>query len=240
MTLKADVVVDVGFEKSFLRMGTIKVGETIKRKERISVKNPEKVSFGEVTSTLPGMDGKVVESKDADGKKVFDLELTYKPAKTGSLHGKVRVKTNHPKLPTIELRTWANIEGDIGLKPKRLTLRKSSNKDSSRTVILKSQKQPFKLIKAEDPDGKLTVTVETITKKREYAIKVALSEAGKKLGKNFSTRVVITTDRKDQPTFELPVFFNASVSAGKKGPGNLKVKKMPLKPLIKTKPEAGK
>jgi hypothetical protein len=211
LTLSANVVVEVDFERPFLRIQNAKKGAESVQTVQILSKSPETLEFGEVNSEVKGLVPKLIKA-EKDGKISWSLEIRFKPDAIGEFSGSVTVKVKKPKETVLTLNMSGRVEGDIWFNPISLTIFKDQGtpeKKAEGVVILKSDKNSFKILKAGDSSGKFAVTTKTIAKGKEYNVTVAVSEKQNKES-NFSSKVVITTDSNEQPTIEIPVHYMAS------------------------------
>jgi hypothetical protein len=237
LTVSANVIVDLDFERNFVRFPTTRMGEQTSQAMPILAVNPEALAFGKVTSTVDGVTGNVLR-EEADGKPVWSLQLYFKPKTIGSIAGQVDVKVLKPEEKTLSLNVTGVVEGDIKALPTFVSLRKLENGTAPEgKVTLKSEKGPFKIRKIAEEQGYVKVTTKTVTAGKEYALTVGVTALGM-TQERFSTKVVITTDSHAQPSIDLPVsFFGGKLPVvqgtkpGKGPPQNIKVLK-PAKPVL--------
>jgi len=237
LMVSANVIVDLDFERNFVRFPTTRMGEQTSQAMPILAANPEGLAFGEVTSTVDGVTGSVLK-ETADGKTVFSLQLYFKPKTIGSIAGQVDLRVLKPEEKTLSLNVTGVVEGDIKALPTFVSLRKLEDGTApGGKVTLKSEKGAFKIRKIVEEQGYVKVTAKTVTAGKEVALTVAVTALGM-TQERFSTRVVITTDSKAQPTIDLPVsFFSGKLPVVQgtkpiKGPPqNIKVLK-PAQPVL--------
>jgi hypothetical protein len=237
LTVSANVIVDLDFERNFVRFPTTRMGEETSQAMPILAANPEALAFGAVTSTVDGVTGSVLK-EEADGKTVFSLQLYFKPKTIGSIAGQVDLRVLKPEEKTLSLNVTGTVEGDIQALPTFVSLRKLEGGTAPEgKVTLKSEKKTFKIRKIVEEQGYVKVTTKTVTAGKEYALTVAVTALGM-TQERFSTKVVITTDSPTQPSVDLPVSFFSGKPAAVPGakplkapPQNIKVLK-PAKPVL--------
>ncbi len=208
--MKANVIVELGFARTSLRFGAARVGHVSKQRVDVLVNTAEPVKFGEVTSTLEGMSAELREAPPAakGGEKKRVLEVSYDPKKLGRINGTVSVATDHPKHPTLTLRVYGEVRGDISAHPSRVTINLS--RAVATPLQVSSVKGPFKVTGAKDKDGYLKITKKQKTSEgRAWELDLLLTDKAKAKTRSFSSSVVITTDDKAQPSLEVPIYFHA-------------------------------
>ena len=206
--MSVNVIVDLDFERPYVRFPPTSLGEEETMTMNILAKDPAAVTFGEVSCSVESMKAKVIR-EDKDGAPRWKLELVYKPAVTGRISGNVEVKVLKPEEKVLTLSVSADVEGDIRVLPRALTIRKPKEGDaeiSGRKVTLKANSGTFKIKGFEDPNGFVTAKKQTITEQKEYALDVTITPKGMKQ-ERFNTELVIKTNSAKQPVIKIPVNF---------------------------------
>jgi len=228
LTLSANVVVDLGFERDFLALSGVRRGEAKTEKVRVLAKEPEKLKFGPVKTDVEGLTTKLVSEPGPDGKPGWTLDVNYKPTKIGDFSGTVSVETTAPTPKTLTLNVRAKVEGDIRLEPTRLTVVKGDETGAVGVVQVRSDRERFKIKEAKDPQGFVTAKIKTDAAGQRYTLEVTLTDEGKKHEPTVNTTVTIVTDSKDQPELKLPVYFRRP-SAKSPGQGGARPAGLPKK-----------
>jgi hypothetical protein len=209
LTVNCNVVVDVDLERTFVPLGMVKLGDEPAMAIPFIGKALDAAEFGEVRVDMPDLKAWLVKV-NKDGRQVPQLEMKYKATALGAASGRVTVKLLKPRVADLVVSLNVNVQGDITILPPQVFLRASAQGAVAPQVVeLKTDKAPFKVKKVEDPDRLLDVRLETAEPGKWYKLHVALKD-GKGPGHDFSTKVVVTTDARQQPTLVVPVTFSAS------------------------------
>lgn len=188
-------------------------GELIERSVPIIKAVPEAVKFGPVTSTLPGLEGTVAKATASTegGKTAYVLNLAFTPKAKGTLRGNVTVTTDHPRFPKLDLHVYGNVTGDIALQPTRVTV--SVTRQGATTVRATSRRGPFKITGTSEPQGLVDITPKPQGDGATWMIDLQPTDKAKASEKSIPTTVVLSTDSKEQPKLELPVFVHVPRAA---------------------------
>lgn len=215
LTVKANVVVDLDFERPHLRFPTIMIGEESVQTVAILAANPAALVFGPIKSKLPGLKTRLVKG-DKDGKAVYSLELRYKPQAVANVSDTVELSVLKPEERVLILNVSAFVQGDIKASPSILSMRKTQGAESVEgTVTVRAEKGTFTVKKAVDAAGYLSVTREEVEAGKEYRLLVKVKDKGMAEDR-FTTTIVVTTSSKLQPTLDVPVnFYSAKPPAAK-------------------------
>lgn len=206
LTVKANVVVDLDFERPHLRFPTITIGEESVQVVPILAADPASLVFGPIKSKLPGLKTKLVK-EEKDGKPAYSLELRYKPAAVANISDTVELSVLKPEERVLTLNVSAFVQGDIKASPSILSLRKTEGAGPVEgKVTVRADKGTFGIKKMTDAAGYLSVAREEVEAGKEYRLLVTVKEKGMK-EERFTTTLVVTTSSKLQPTLEIPVNF---------------------------------
>ncbi len=216
LTVSGNILVELDFDQPYLRFAGLKVGTEKKQTVKILAKEPEKLELGEVTTDVEGVTAEVVKSTGENGKPSYSLLVTFVPKKAGRFTGAIMVKTNHPKASELKLRMGGEVDGDITMKPPRLTIWAESGGRMEHSVVVTSEKKPFKIMDIEGKDPRLTIRKTETKKGYEYKLIVEPTKEGTKSEKVFSVNYILRTDSKEQPTLELPVYYRTRAPRGVK------------------------
>ncbi len=236
LKVNANVVVELGFERSYLRFPNIKKGESLTQRMKVLAKNPKGLKLSNLEVSLEGASAKIVKEKDDKGVMQTYVEVTVKGTKIGNQTGRVSMKTNNPKVKELTLRFNVAVEGEIQVVPRRLTLRIDEEDRRETTATVQSNTVKFKIKNAQDPSGRVLIKVDPIKKGTSYRLTVSLNEKAELESGRFTSNVIIATDNKDQPTLTLPVYLLSRTTRGKgeadmKKP-HLRQKNLSVKPPI--------
>jgi len=215
LTVSANVLVDLDFERTHLRFTKMKPGDENVQVMGILAKNPGAVVFGEVTSTLEGLEAKLIKG-EKEGTAAWSLELRYKANTVGKNMGRVELKVLKPEDKVLSLNVSVQVEGNIKAVPSVLSLRKPADASmkTSGTVTLKADEGTFTIKKIEEAMGYLKIKREVVTPGKEYRIIVEPSKKSD-VGDRFSTNIFISTDSSQQPKIQVPVhYFSGKIPVG--------------------------
>jgi len=225
LTVKANVVVDLDFERPHLRFPTIMIGEESVQVVPILAADPAALQFGPIKSKLPGLKTKLIKEQK-DGKPAYSLELRYKPKEVANVSDTVELSVLKPEERVLILNVSAFVQGDIKASPSILSMRKVQDAGAVEgTVTVRAEKGTFTVKKAVDAAGYLSVTKEEVEAGKEYRLLVKVKDKGMAEDR-FTTTIVVTTSSALQPTLDIPVnFYSAkppsSKPAGTAGPTGL-------------------
>ena len=206
--IKGEVLVDLDFAKSSVYFRRAKIGVTSTKSVDILLKDPKSIKFGKPEINCDGLQAKVVKKKGNNKDKLaYALELKYTPQKAGRQHGNLVLPLLN-KDKKLHLNISAKVEGDIVLRPERLSLWKNMPDTVVNEVVVKSDTARFHVLKAFDSSGRMDPEVITVQKGKHYVVKVKLTDKGKKETRSFTSKIRITTDFKKQPELEFNVFYS--------------------------------
>ena len=211
----------VGLEKRYVYVRTLDRGT--KHTERIPIlaKQPEGLQISEISSKLPGVSGRVLKETDKDGKPKHVLEVTIDASTVGRLNGTLEMKTNHPKVPKLQLRISGEVVGNIRATPRQAYLRAPKGGPDAAAPTTKvrvtAAKGNFRVRKVEDSTGRVQAKFTTLKAGSEYQVELSL---GPKAGtKYFKADVTVYTDSREQPTVVIPVSFRPRLGRTQRKPG---------------------
>ena len=121
----------------------------------------------------------------------------------------IRVYTNDPDTPTMDLNISGDVERFATIVPDRVRLSGYAENEIRATVkIIPEKKYAFKIVKTTAQNGK-NISYELMEKKREDHMEYFLNIAktSKKQGRYFDT-ITLETDSKISPTIRVKVFGN--------------------------------
>ena len=208
LKVKANVVVELGFTRTSLRFGSARVGQLTKQKVDLLQNTKKPVKLGEVSSTVEGMSAVLMTGppKTKDGGQKHALEVSFEPKKIGRINGTITLATDHPKYPSLSLRVYGEVRGDISANPSRVTI----NMSRALTTHLRvsSIRAPFKVKGAKDSEGFLEIEAKKMGDGKSWELDLAPSAKAKAKAGSFSSKIEIKTDDKAQPNLEVPVYFH--------------------------------
>lgn len=169
LSLKANVVVELAFDPSHLYLSRVKQGDEILRTLKIVARKPGDVRLGALTSDDPAVKVKLVPD-NADGGVGQMVEVRFKPTEINPrFKSTITLETGHPKIPSIDVRVQAAVEGDIVVQPNQLYImtrkdpKDGPKKDQPirRTLWVRSREVPFKILKVTSDMKHLSFKIET-------------------------------------------------------------------------------
>lgn len=214
LTIAAEVVVEVGFDRSSLYIPSVEVGKPVVKVVKILAKEPNKLKLEEPKVTNSDVFKPELLRGEIDGKKTFDLRLTVQSDDVGRVGDKVTIKTNHPDFPQIALRVRANIVGPIHFSPRRVYLTHASNRTK---VVLSSSAMKFKPLSAEDPRGEFKASITEVKPGRQYDIFIEATEEFQKKNQGKTGYIHIRTNNKQQELIKVPVTYRPGKIKGAAG-----------------------
>ena len=181
----------------FLQLGDVAVGT--KRTEVVRVVAKDATDF-QVESAVPThpdqVQAKVVQTPEGPAVQV----VFQAGSLTGLVSGNVRVTTNHPKMPEVSLNYRAEVVGDLSVTPSRVTFPKPLEGQAPEPIevqVTSAAGKPFRIVKATDAAGLVQARIKA--GKQGTTVRLTAPEAPKPMG----GKIVLTTNRKDQPELEI-------------------------------------
>lgn len=205
LELKLTGMVDapVELQPAFLALGAVPVGT--RRTETVRVVTSEPGI--QVVEAVPGNPDQV-EASAIQTPEGPALRITFKAGPNpGIASDYVRVRTSHPKMPELNLAIRAEVTGDLAVTPARLTIpapQAGAPPSAVELKVVSASGKPFKIVKAVDPAG--LVQARVIPGKDGVVVRLTATQVPKGMGGS----IVLTTNRKDQPTLTTPYFLASS------------------------------
>lgn len=189
---------------SFLQLGEVAVGTTRTEVVRVVVKDAPGFQVEEAVPSHPEqVQAKVVRTPDGPA-----VQVAFQGGRTtGPVSGHVRVRTNHPKMPEVSLNYRAVVVGDLSVTPARVTFLQPAEGQVPEPVevqVASASGKPFRIVKATDPAGLVHARIKA--GRQGTTVQLTAPEAPKPMG----GKVVLTTNRKDQPELEIHYALGAA------------------------------
>ena len=174
LTLKGTVMVEVGFANPNLRIPTLQIDEEKGAETKFMVKDRKDFKVLGIETSTPDLTAKL---KPLEGETDEALVLMYKGKKVGPFNESVTIKTNRAGFETVRLQVSGMVKGDIEARPASVNFHQGSNK-TEQAVALRSEKKPFKVIKAVDKNNMVKATFKKGATNQEWNLTVTLLYTG--------------------------------------------------------------
>jgi hypothetical protein len=219
-------------EPEFLQLGRVAVGTT--RTETVRVKAQSGEAF-EITEVIPG-DPKRIQATVVRGPEGPSVKVTFDAGTTpGVVTGQMRIRTTHPKAAEVSLAYRAEVAGDLSATPTRIQIppvREGEPRPPIEVKVVSESGKPFKIVKVEDAAGLIQGKVQP----GKDGVTIALTAGTVPRGTNGT--LVLTTNRKDQPTLTVP-YFVGGANRPPLAPGVQRRPPAPIKPPMPVLPKRG-
>jgi hypothetical protein len=159
--LEGEATAELEIRPNQVFYGRIATSAAFTNQIEIVVGSPTPVTVTKVTSDSPYF-GTVLE-RTADGKS-WRLFVSTKPVlPKGSLRANVRIETDSPRYPQVDLPVSAFVVGEISFSPEEIVMAEDTNAPVIRFVIVRSEAQkPFEIRTVEPPAPGITANVQSI------------------------------------------------------------------------------
>lgn len=128
---------------------------------------------------------------------------TVPPMRPGSLQTSLRVTSDHPRLPTIEIPMQARIIGDIFSIPEELVLAPSNDRSRDRVFLVYSGlKKKFRITKVELPQPEMKAYIRPMALAQGYRIHLRNIIPSDSLN---GSNIVVITDCETMPALAVPL-----------------------------------
>ena len=188
-----------------LHFGTVKRRDGAKREIVIRDPGDGSLAVNEVTCDSPSVKVSLTRTDKPDLVYLVTAEL--KPgAPVGELKGKIKVSTNHPREPVVEIPVAADVVGDIETFPNQffLGLLKKGQTASKTITISTTSDKPLVIRKMDSPFDYVTITALTDIRGKKYSVTATLKDTAP-LG-NIKGEVVIHTNAPDQREIRVRIY----------------------------------
>ena len=188
-----------------LHFGTVKKRDGAKREIVVMDPGDGSLAVNEVTCDSPSV--KVSLTRNDKPDLVYLVTAEIKPgAPVGELKAKIKVSTNYPREPIVEIPVAADVVGDIEAVPNQFFLGLlKKGQSASRTITLSTtSEKPLVIRKMDSPFDYVTITALTETRGKKYSVTATLKDTAP-LGL-IKGEVVIHTNDPDQREIKAPLF----------------------------------
>lgn len=210
VTIRAFVRASISLEPQVARVGAIGFDEERVVQLKLKIEDPDQVSITRIESSAPGVSGVILDGASDAEESI--LEVTFAAGRSaGKFEETLRLHTNLPEKPRIDVPVTGRVQGEIRLEPEAIGFQSRGRPDPSATPIQVNVKNvgpnPFRITGVEDSTGFLTTVVEEADPGVSYVISVGLAVDGSEpVPDSFTGQLRILTDHPDQPVLELPVY----------------------------------
>ena len=188
-----------------LHFGTVKKGEGAKREIVITDPGDGSLAVNEVTSDSSFV--KVSLTRNDKPGLVYLVTAELKPGTpVGELKGKLKVSTNHPREPIVEVPVAADVVGDVEASPNQffLGLLKKGQTASKTITLSTTSDKPLVIRKMDSPFDYVTITALPEIRGKKYSVTATLKDTAP-LGL-IRGDVVIHTNDPDQREIKVLLF----------------------------------
>jgi hypothetical protein len=142
----------------------------------------------------------------AGGHAAYQLVVTFAAdAPPGNFSDRLRVMTDHPKMPTIDITVSGRLEGDVSIRPERLFFL-SRGGTSTTQQELNLAKRPaggLAITKVTSTNPSFTANLRTVEEGFEYVVEV--NRATDAVGQTGQAQLIIETNDPRQSRIEVPI-----------------------------------
>ena len=106
-----------------------------------------------VTKTESNTSNLMVTTESSPDGKFFRVFVSTQPTlPRGMFHGNIRIKTDHPKYPAMDIAVSAFVVGDITFSPEELPVVEQAGQPASRHILIRSETgKAFQIVTVETP-----------------------------------------------------------------------------------------
>ena len=189
-----------------LDFGTVKKRDGATREFSIKDPGDDSLTVQKVTSDTRSVKVSLTRNADKQGTTYLVKAVLSPGAPIGILKGAIKVSSNHPKEPVVEIPVAADVVGDIDIFPHQffLGLLKRGESASKKLTLSTTSDEPLTIQNIENPCDYVIVTAAPEVKGNKYTITATLKGAAP-VGLIKQVVVIHTTDP-DQPEIKIPLF----------------------------------
>lgn len=145
-----------------------------------------------------------VDSLTVKPRRVYKVVIrTVPPLKEGSFQSTLRLLTDHPRLPILEIPMQGRIVADIYAIPEEIIVKSSDGRPVARTLLVYSGlKKKFNLLRVDLPRPEMEAHIRPMAMANGYRVDLRNITPSKELD---GTKIVIVTDCENIPTFTVPL-----------------------------------
>lgn len=216
-TLHVSAVIEVlfGFESSILDVGRLRMGETATETAFLILKDQDKRNLLAFNSSSPYVTVETVNPAEPDKNRI-EVQIMVSPeAAAGRLNETITAKLTDNSRPASKLSIRGSIVGNIEIAPETMQLTADTSQSAvnqiERSVRVVSTRSDFefKLKSVSDPNGYLSLAVDTVTAGERYIIRAGPNKKALGMGHNLAGEVKVVTSDVEQPelTFRYNIIF---------------------------------
>jgi len=204
-----------GFELHSLNFGRIEKGQTATQTAVLILKDQSKRNLLEIGSQSPYIALETTNSADPDQGRIEVQISVNSEAPAGRLNETIVARLSDNSHPASNLSIRGSIVGKVEIIPEAIGLTADTSQSAAdqgeqsvRVVSTRSDFR-FELKSVNDPNGYLSLEVDTIVQGQQYIIKAKPSENALRRGRNLAGEVKVLTSDAEQPevTFRYNIIF---------------------------------
>lgn len=223
LKISVDVKVEVEVIPNKAFFSNVFRDEENKREVKILSKSLPDFKIEKVESDSPHISYDMKDATDGSNAKILTVALA-KDIPLGRFNGNLKVTTNSPKKPTVNLQVSAEVFGDVEVKPARLYLSPhvaTEVREGKITIRDRKGSGTLKILSVVDKNDNLDLKTEVAKEGNEYhIIAQTKSEKSKATQGHYSGVLEITTNRPGEE--KLIVNYNGYVKSAEAGTGEPK------------------
>ncbi|MDO8585611.1 MAG: cysteine peptidase family C39 domain-containing protein [Armatimonadota bacterium] len=188
-----------------LNFGQVRRGESASLEIFLPYSGSHRLRITGVTTDSKRLNATVAERRHKDGLSVQVKLAARLPL--GEFRGRLRIHTNHPLDPTVEVPVVARITGPVNVTPDVLfmgTLRSRDVRSKPTAVISYQGRKPFQISKIVSPLDFVDLSVRPGPKEGSFLLSAAVRPGGPP--RTVKSEVVIRTNIREQPEIRLPLY----------------------------------
>ena len=161
LSLEGTAVEEMRVQPNQLFFGRITTDSTVTGAVEITVQSTNAVNV--IRSSSNTSNFTVTTESAPDGRSIRVLIATQPPLSRGTLRANVRVETDHPKYPAMDIAVSAFVVGDITFAPEELPVIESLGQQAGRFVVVRSETgKKFEITKVEVPIPSMTYNIKPV------------------------------------------------------------------------------
>jgi hypothetical protein len=198
LSFEGEVVPDLEVVPRSLRLGEINKGERVVRDFSITIREPQMVKIKSVTAEDKRLK---ISRKSESTDKIVRYELQFEAGKQiGLVSTQLVVSYEGSHVPTLNIPVQGDVMGDLRYSKMIHFFNSAGHFSPFELAISSRSNKPFKIKKAEDPSGKLKLT---IVQPNGPNGRIRAEVSKPKISGSQNNRFFVYTDDKNEPKLEI-------------------------------------
>ena len=161
LSLEGTAIEEIRIQPNRLFFGRITADSTVTGVVEITVQGTNAVKVTKAESNTTNF---MVTTESLPDSKFFRVFVsTDPPLPRGMLQGNMRIETDHPKYPVIDIAVSAYVVSDITFAPEELPVDEQSGQPASRSILIRSETgKKFQIVTVEAPLPAMSYKVQPV------------------------------------------------------------------------------